>query len=177
VSQASGSLVGNKDLIAKIYFPRLFIPMASIGALALDMLIALLLMAALLGWYRRPLTLQIVWLPIFIIAAILATCGISLIFSALNVQFRDVKYVLPYFVQMGLFVTPVIYPITYIPQKYRIVMALNPMAGIVMGFRRSLLATDEPIKIIVVSLVVNVALFAIGLVSFRRMECRFADVI
>ena len=114
---------------------------------------------------------------IFIVGAVLAASGTGLLLSALNVSFRDVKYVVPFMVQMGLFVTPVIYPAHYIPQRWQYLMGLNPMAGVVIGFRHALLGTPASWQLMGVSLVVSLFLFVFGLLIFRRMENRFADVI
>jgi lipopolysaccharide transport system permease protein len=114
---------------------------------------------------------------VFIVGALLAASGTGLLLSALNVSFRDVKYVVPFMVQMGLFVTPVIYPAHYIPQRWQFLMGLNPMAGVVIGFRHALLGTEASWQVMGVSLLVSVFLFIFGLLIFRRMENRFADVI
>jgi lipopolysaccharide transport system permease protein len=111
------------------------------------------------------------------VAAVLSASGIGLILSALNVSFRDVKYAVPFLIQMGIFVTPVIYPIRYIPQRWQLLMGLNPMAGVVLGFRHALLGTEASWQVMGVSLAVSVVLFVFGLFIFRRMERRFADII
>ncbi len=177
VSQSSNSLIGNQALVAKIYFPRVFIPLGSISALALDLLLSLVLFAVLLVYYRWPLTASALLLPFFMVCAFLAAGGVGLVLSALNVNFRDVKYAVPFLIQMGIFVTPVIYPVSYVPARWRWIVALNPMTGVVLGFRRALLGSAEPWNLIGVSLGVCFALFLAGLFIFRRMERRFADII
>jgi len=127
--------------------------------------------------YRWPVTANLTLLPIFIVAAVLSASGIGLILSALNVSFRDVKYAVPFMIQMGIFITPVIYPIRYIPQRWQLLMGLNPMAGIVIGFRHAILGTPASWQVMGVSLAVSVLLFVCGLFIFRRMERRFADII
>ncbi len=174
---SSNSLIGSQNLVSKIYFPRVFIPMGSIGALLLDMLVSLCLMGGLMVYYRWPLSWKFILLPVFIFACFLATSGLGLILSALNVQFRDIKYAVPFFVQMGLFVTPIIYPISYIPVKFRFLVGLNPLAGIVEGFRVCALGGQAPWGLIAASLVASVAIFVAGLFIFRRMERLFADII
>jgi lipopolysaccharide transport system permease protein len=121
--------------------------------------------------------LAVLWLPLFIVGAVLAAAGTGLILSALNVSFRDVKYAVPFMVQMGLFVTPVIYPAHYIPQRWQFLLGLNPMAGVVIGFRHALLGSPASWEVIGVSLAMSLSLFILGLLIFRRMENRFADII
>jgi lipopolysaccharide transport system permease protein len=171
------SLVGNSALVSKVYFPRVFIPIGAIGALLLDLLLSLGLLGLLMIYYRWPLSSSIVWLPLFIVAALLAASGIGLTLSALNVSFRDVKYAVPFLIQMGIFVTPVIYPIRYVPERWQMLMGLNPMVGVVLGFRHALLGAEVSWPVVGVSLVASVGLFLSGLLIFRRMERQFADVI
>ena len=177
VTQSSNSLIANHQLVSKVYFPRIFIPLGAIGALLVDLFLTLGLLSVMMLYYRWPLTSAVFLLPIFIIGAVLAAAGTGLILSALNVSFRDIKYVVPFMVQMGLFVTPVIYPTHYIPQKWQFLLGLNPMAGVVIGFRHSLLGTAASWQVLGVSLGVSALLFIFGLLIFRRMENRFADII
>ena len=177
VSQSSNSLVSNQALISKVYFPRVFIPLGAIGALLLDLALSLGLLFLLMLFYRWPVSAKLLWLPVFTLAAVLATSGSGLILSAFNVSFRDVKYAVPFLIQMGIFVTPVIYPIRYIPGHWRILMGLNPMTGVVLGFRYSLLGSASPWPIMGLSLAMSLAIFVAGLLIFRRMERRFADII
>lgn len=177
VSQSSNSLVNNQTLISKVYFPRVFIPLGAIGALLLDLCLSLGLLFLLMFYYRWPISAKLLWLPLFMLAAVLATSGIGMALSAFNVSFRDVKYAVPFLIQMGIFVTPVIYPIRYIPGSWRILMGLNPMTGVVLGFRYSLLGSAASWGIMGLSLTVSVVLFVSGLLIFRRMERRFADII
>lgn len=177
MSQSSNSLIGNQALVSKIYFPRVFIPLGSISALGLDLFLSLGLYAVLLVYYHWRLTSAVLLLPVFILTAFLAAGGAGLVLSALNVNFRDVKYAVPFLIQMGIFVTPVIYPVSYVPHRWRWVAALNPMTGVVLGFRHALLGTPEPWDLILTSLTVCVVLFLAGLFIFRRMERRFADII
>jgi lipopolysaccharide transport system permease protein len=177
VSQSSNSLLTNQQLVSKVYFPRIFIPIGAVGALLLDLLFSLGLCGVLLLIYHWPLTAAIAWLPVFILAAFLAATGTGLILSAFNVSFRDVKYAVPFLVQMGLFITPVIYPPAYIPKRFHFLLEMNPMAGVVIGFRHALLGTPASWDLMGVSLGVSVLLFISGLLIFRRMENRFADII
>src|ERR1700736_6441490 len=177
VSQSSNSLVSNQQLVSKIYFPRVFIPLGAIGALLLDLGLSLVLLVLLMFHYPWPISTNLLWLPVFLVAAVLAASGVGLTLSALNVSFRDVKYAVPFLIQMGIFVTPVIYPIRYIPGRWQILMGLNPMAGVVLGFRYSLLGSASPWPIMGLSLAMSLAIFVAGLLIFRRMERRFADII
>lgn len=177
VTQSSNSLLTNQQLVSKVYFPRIFIPLGAIGALLVDLFLTLGLLGVMMVYYRWPLTVNVLLLPLFILGAMLAASGTGLLLSALNVSFRDVKYVVPFMVQMGLFVTPVIYPPHYIPQRWQFLMGLNPMAGVVIGFRHALLGTPASWQLMGVSFAVSVFLFVLGLLIFRRMENRFADVI
>lgn len=177
VTTSSNSLVANQQLVSKIYFPRIFIPVGSVLAFLVDLGISLLLQFCLMLKYHWALSEHVLLLPIFILAALLSASGLGLIFSALNVNFRDVKYAIPFLIQMGLFLTPVIYPVTYLPRRLRPLLALNPMTGVVTGFRWALLGTAMDWKAVNISLVVSVGLFVIGLLIFRRMERRFADII
>ena len=130
-----------------------------------------------MAYYRWPVTPALVWLPVFTLAAILAAAGSGLILSAMNVSFRDVKYAVPFMVQMGLFVTPVIYPASYLPKRFQLLLSLNPMSGVVIGFRLALLGSPASWSVMGVSLTISVLLFVVGLFVFRRMENRFADII
>ena len=177
VTQSSNSLITNHQLVSKVYFPRIFIPLGAIGALLLDLVLSLVLFAVLMVFYRWPLTWTVLWLPVFMIAAVLTAAGVGLTLSALNVSFRDIKYAVPFMVQMGIFVTPVIYPAHYIPQRWQFLLGLNPMAGVVIGFRHALLGSQDSWQIMGISLAVSMFLFITGLLVFRRMENRFADII
>lgn len=177
VSGSSSSLIMNPQMVSKIYFPRIFIPLGVIGALIIDLLVSLLLMAGLMLYYRWSPSITLLWLPVFVGLAFLSAAGLSLLFSALNVRYRDVKYAVPFFVQMGLFVTPVIYPMNHLPRAAQMVIGLNPMAGVVEGFRYALLGTTPNWNIIVNSTVCNFLLLVAGLFVFRRMERFFADII
>jgi lipopolysaccharide transport system permease protein len=177
VSTASNSLIANQPLVSKVYFPRIFIPIGSIGALLIDLGLSLVIFFLMLMRYHWPLTLKFLWLPLFTLAAFLAASGLGLVFSALNVSFRDVKYAVPFLIQMGIFVTPIIYPLRYIPARWQDLMGLNPMAGVVLGFRAALLGSPIPVRVTEISLAVSLFLFVAGLMIFRRMERRFADLI
>ena len=177
VSQSSNSLVTNQHLVSKVYFPRVFIPLGAAGALLLDLVLSLGLLVLLMIYYHWPISINLLLLPIFVLGAVLSASGVGLTLSALNVSFRDVKYAVPFLIQMGIFITPVIYPIHYIPERWQVLMGLNPMAGVVLGFRYALLGSAASWSVMGVSLGVSLALFVFGLLIFRRMERRFADII
>jgi lipopolysaccharide transport system permease protein len=177
VVASSNSLVVNHHLVSKVYFPRVFIPLGAIGALLVDLLLSLTLFGGMMVYYHWPLTREILWLPVFIVGAVMTSAGAGLTLSALNVSFRDVKYAVPFLVQIGLFLTPVIYPARYLSHRAQILMGLNPMAGVVIGFRHALLGSEGSWEVMGLSLGISVLLFVSGLFIFRRMEDRFADII
>jgi lipopolysaccharide transport system permease protein len=177
VSLASNSLVGNQVLVSKIYFPRVFIPLASIGALLLDLLVGLVLLFAMVILYHWPITPGFLLFPFYVLGTLLAASGLGLILSSLNVRFRDVKYAVPFFIQMGLFVSPVIYPIRYVPPRYQVLLGVNPMSGMIDGFRSAVLGGYPHMDVVALSTGVSLILFIGGLFLFRRMERRFADII
>src|SRR5437667_7075883 len=167
---SSGSLVANQQLVSKIYFPRIFIPVGAVAELLVDLSFSLGLLLCMMIKYHWHLTYHALLLPIFILAAFLSASGIGLALSALNVSFRDVKYAVPFLIQMGIFVTPVIYPIHYIPERWQLVMGLNPMSGVVLGFRYALLGSAASWQVMGASLGMSLTLFVFGLLIFRRME-------
>jgi lipopolysaccharide transport system permease protein len=177
LSFASVSLVGSEQMIRKTYFPRMFIPLASILALGIDMLIGLAFTGLLMLHYHWHLTASILWLPFCVLGVFMSTCGLGMIFAALNVRYRDVKYALPFMIQTAFFLTPVVYPSHYIPDRFKILLGLNPMAGMLEGFRHALLGTAISITVVVTSSVISIVLFLFGLIYFHRMERSFADVI
>ncbi len=184
LSQSSNSLVGSSNLIKKVFFPRLVIPISSVLSGVVDFVIAFTVLLGMMAWYGIWPNGTIVFFPFLLLLAFATALGVGMWLSALNVQFRDIRYVVPFFVQLWLFVTPVIYPSSrVIPYLEKLglpgwLMGLNPMAGVVEGFRWALLGTETtPGPIIIVSSVVALALLVIGTFYFRRMEKTFADVI
>jgi lipopolysaccharide transport system permease protein len=178
LTQASNSLVSNPNLIKKTYFPRLTMPLARVLACLIDFVLALALLFGLIFSYKVHLTQRIVWLPLFTLLAMVTSLGISLWFSAMNVLFRDVQYVIPFLVQAWLFATPIVYPSSLVPERLRTLYALNPMVGVVEGFRWALLGTQTaPGPMIIVSSLVALAMLVTGAFYFRRFEKTFADVL
>jgi lipopolysaccharide transport system permease protein len=177
VGLSSNSLVGADQMIRKIYFPRLLVPLGVIVALGLDMLIGFGFIAFLMAYHHWPVSSSLVTLPLFLFGSFLAASGLGLALSALNVQFRDVKYAVPFFTQMALFLTPVIYPMRYVPGKAAVLLACNPMAGMVEGFRHALLGSPVSWALVSRSMGISLLIFVAGLYVFRRMERTFSDVI
>jgi lipopolysaccharide transport system permease protein len=178
LSQGSNSLVSGADMVKKIYFPRLALPIATVLGGVLDFSLAFIVLLGMMFFYHIVPTLNVVWLPFFFLLALATTIGVTLWLSAMNVQFRDVRYTIPFLTQIWLFLTPIAYPSSSIPEPWRTLYALNPMAGVVEGFRWALLGTDTaPGRMIVVSTLVAIAVLISGAFYFRRMEQSFADVI
>jgi lipopolysaccharide transport system permease protein len=178
LSGSSNSLVANSNLITKVYFPRLVIPLAPVLAGLVDLAIAGVLLAALMAWYGFvPHLLAIVVLPLLILTMMLTAAGVGCWMSALGIQYRDVKYVLPFMVQIWMYVSPVVYPMSEVPERYRLLYSLNPMAGVIEGFRSVLLQTNSVSWTqLALSPAIAVVLFVTGSLYFRRTERVFADV-
>jgi len=174
---AANSLVGSEQMIRKTYFPRILVPIGVICALGVDMLISLGFMGVLMGYYRWHVTISLLLIPLLIFGTVLAAAGLGLFLSALNVQYRDVKYVVPFFTQMAFFLTPVLYASSNAPAKLRALLVLNPMSGMVEGFRHALLGSAVSWALVGSSFAFAVLLFVAGLFFFRRMERTFADTI
>lgn len=178
LSQASNSLVGSANLLKKIYFPRLVVPIASVLAGVVDFVLAFVVLLLMMLYYGMMPTLNVLWLPLLFLLALVTSLGVSLWFSTMNVQFRDVRYTVPFLTQFWLFVTPIAYPSSLLAEPWRTLYGLNPMTGVVEGFRWALLGTDTaPGPIIIVSSLVALALLVSGAFYFRRMEKTFADVV
>lgn len=178
LSRSSMSLVGNSNLLTKVYFPRLVIPVSAVLAGLVDLGISFLVFMALMGAYGMLPTWQTVFLPLFVALALVTALAVSLWLSALNVLYRDVQYVIPFLVQLWMFVSPVIYPLSDIPAgPLRIAFALNPMTGVIGGFRWALLGQQFPGGYMWISIGMVVVLFLGGLFYFKRMERVFADVV
>jgi len=178
LSQASNSLVMNPDLITKIYFPRVAMPLSVLLAGMVDFAINLAFLALALIWYRVMPTVHILWIPLFILLTFTAVLGVSLWLAALNVEYRDVRYVIPFMTQLWMFATPVFYPASLIRGPYQLLYALNPMDGAVEGFRWALWGgTAFPSGIVAVSCLSAFVLLTTGLLHFGRAEVTFADIV
>jgi lipopolysaccharide transport system permease protein len=175
---SSNSLVGSANLIKKVYFPRLAIPIATVLSGLVDFAIAFVMLIGMMLWYGIPLTVHTLWLPLFLLLAVATSLGVGLWLSAMNVEYRDVKYVVPFLTQFWMLATPVAYPSSLLSGKWRAVYALNPMVGVVEGFRWSLLGTKVNLgPIVLVSSVTAAVILISGAFYFRRMERTFADVV
>lgn len=178
LDRAGNSLVGSANLISKVYFPRLVVPISAVLAGLLDFAIAFLVLIGMMLFYGIVPTAAVLTLPLFLFMALATALGVGLWLSALNVQYRDVRYAIPFLIQFWLFATPVAYPSSLVPERWRALYGLNPMAGVVEGFRWALLGRSEaPGPLLGVSVVVVALLFVGGLFYFRRMEKTFADVV
>jgi lipopolysaccharide transport system permease protein len=178
LTQAANSLVLSSNMIKKIYFPRLALPIATVLAGVVDFVLAFVVLLGMMLFYGLVPTLNILWLPLFLLLALVTSLGVGLWLSAMNVQFRDVHYTIPFLTQAWLFVTPIAYPSSLLSEPWRTLYGLNPMAGVVDGFRWALLGTGTaPGTMTIVSAVVALALFISGAFYFRRMEQSFADVL
>jgi lipopolysaccharide transport system permease protein len=178
LAHGSASLITSSKLLRKVYFPRLLLPLSAILAGVIDFLISLAILLVMLAFYGVWPTWNILWIPALFLMALVTSLGVGFWLAALNVQFRDVQYTLPFLTQLWLFATPIAYPSSMIPEQWRPLMGLNPMAGVVEGFRWALLGTDsKPGAVVLVSILVSVILFVSGATYFRRMERTFADIV
>jgi lipopolysaccharide transport system permease protein len=178
IRQASNSLIEGSNMVKRVYFPRMVMPIGAILSLVLDFALAFLLLLGMMVYYGLQPTVNVIWLPLLLVLAFITALGIGLWLSALNVQFRDIRYALPFLIQLWLFITPVVYPASLLSESWRAIYALNPMVGVVEGFRWALLGTDtRPGFTIVISTVTAIILLLSGAFYFKRVERTFADVI
>lgn len=178
LTEASNSMVANERLITKVYFPRMLVPMSAVAGALVDFLVAFVVLIPFLIFYRMVPSTTVFTIPFFVLLAALIAFGAGLWLSALNVQYRDVRYTVGFLVQLWFLATPVAYPTSVVPTPWRAWYALNPMVGVIEGFRWALLGTGEaPGHLILISVAATALIFASGLYYFRRMEHTFADVI
>lgn len=178
LSQSSNSLVSSANLITKVYFPRLTIPIAAVLSGAVDFGLALIVLLGMMLFYGITPTLNVFWLPFLLLLALITSLGVGLWLSAMNVQFRDIRYTVPFITQIWLFASPIAYPSSLLSEPWRTLYGINPMVGVVEGFRWALLGTNTaPGPIILVSSLVALALLVSGAFYFCRMEKTFADVV
>ena len=173
-------------MIRKIYFPRLTLPIGTVLAGVVDFILAFIVLIGMIIVFNyipslnfdAQLTLKVVWLPFFLLLAFVTTLGVSFWFSAMNAQFRDVRFVVPFLIQAWLFLTPIAYPSSLIPEPWRTLYGINPMASVVEGFRWALLGTDTaPGPMVIISILAALALIISGVYYFRRMEIKLADIL
>ena len=178
LNNSSNSLVGSANLIKKVYFPRLVVPISSVISGGLDFVLAFIVLLGMMLFYGIFPTVNIIWLPFLLLLTFITSLGTGLWLSALNVQFRDVRYTMPFLTQFWLFATPIAYPSSLLSEPWRTLYGINPMVGVVEGFRWALLGTDTaPGPIMIVSSLVALALLIGGAYYFRRLEKSFADVV
>ena len=177
LTQAANSLVGNANLIKKVYFPRLVIPLSAVISGVIDFVLAFVVLLGMMLYYHTFPTVNVLWLPLLLILAFVTALGAGMWLCAMNVQFRDIRYAVPFLVQAWMFASPIAYSSSLVPENLRPLYGLNPMVGVLEGFRWALLGTDTaPAAMVAVSSAVAVALLVSGLYYFRRMEKTFADV-
>jgi lipopolysaccharide transport system permease protein len=178
LSESASSLVSNSNLISKVYFPRLAIPLSAVLSGVIDFAISFVLLIVMMAFYQEGPSMRCVYLPLFYLLAFVTALGVGLWLSALNVEYRDVRYVLPFLTQLWMFATPIAYPSSLLSEPWRSVYGLNPMVGVVEGFRWSLFANVEaPGKMIAVSSIASFLILMGGAFYFRRMEKTFADLV
>ncbi|CAH2031357.1 ABC transporter permease [Trichlorobacter ammonificans] len=178
LAKTSGSIVSNANLVTKIYFPRLLIPLAAALAPVVDLLFSFLVLLVLMGWYRVVPSAGLLLLPLFLILALVTALAVGLCSSALNVRYRDVGSIIPFVSQVWMYVSPVAYPVSAVPEQWRLLYSLNPMVAVIEGFRWALLGTAPPDPLpMMVSTAVILLLCFVGIIYFKNMEQSFADVI
>jgi lipopolysaccharide transport system permease protein len=178
LTESANSVVAEKQLITKVYFPRLVVPLSPVFAGLIDFAIAFVVLLPLMFYYGVFPTVAIASLPLFLLLAMATALAVGLWLSALNVEYRDVRYTIPFLTQLWLFATPIAYPSSLVPEKWQVLYGLNPMAGVVEGFRWAVLGTQSPpTGIILASSLATLAILVTGAFYFRRMERTFADVI
>lgn len=177
LSGASNSLLGSASMITKVYFPRLIVPISSVLSGLVDFAFAFLVMVGMMIYYQSRPTIYVLLLPVFLLLALVTALGVGLWLSALNVKYRDVRYIVPFLVEFWKYATPVVYPSSLLGEPWRTLLGLNPMAGVIEGFRWALLGSKPPESMILVSVAVAILLFVTGAFYFRRMEKNFADLV
>ena len=179
LTECSNSLIGNANLLTKVYFPRLIVPAGSVIVGLVDFFISLVILFGIMAWYQYLPDIRMLLLPFFLGLAFLASFGAGLWLSALNVQYRDFRYVVPFLVQFGLYISPVGFSSSIVPEKWHLLYFLNPMVGVIDGFRWAILGDAFPVYWpgLILSAALTLLMFASGLLYFRKMERSFADVI
>jgi lipopolysaccharide transport system permease protein len=179
LSESSNSLISNSNLISKVYFPRMIVPTASVITSLVDFLISFVLMFALYAWYRYTPDWHIFLMPFFLLLAFVSSIGVGLYVTALNVKYRDFRYIVPFIVQFGMYVSPVVINTSLVPERWKYPFALNPMVGVIDGFRWCLLRGEQELRwdLIAISTGVSIFFLWLGIRQFRKMEKSFADII
>ena len=177
ITRSTNSMITNASIMTKVYFPRLVMPISGILSPLIDFIIAFFILILMMLYYGFAPTINIIWLPIFILLALMTSLGVGLWLSAFNVQYRDFQYTLPFLIQLWLFASPVTYPSTLLPESYRWLYGMNPMAGVIEGFRWALLGTSPPSSMVAFSFAIVMLLLISGAYYFKRMEKTYADVV
>ena len=177
ISTSGNSLVGSAQLVSKVYFPRLIIPLSSVGAGLVDFAISAGVLLLLMAWYGVGWSLNLLAAPLLVAGVVFIALGVGTFLSALTVAYRDFRYVIPFMVQFWMFATPVVYPASLVPEAWRWLLYLNPMAGLIEGFRSAFLGRPFDIPALAISLGVALVLFLVGVAYFEKVERRFADII
>jgi len=177
--QSSNSLVANANLVSKIYFPRIIIPASSIIVGLIDFIISLGILIILMIWYKFTPSINILLIPVFLFLTIVTTYGAGILFAALNVKYRDFRYIIPFVLQFGMYISPVGFSSNVIPQKWELIYALNPMVGIINGFRWSIIGGDYQVNWngLLISCIISLLILIFAVRYFRKTEKKFADVI
>jgi lipopolysaccharide transport system permease protein len=171
-------MVGQAAVISKVYFPRLIVPISATFSGLVDFAVAFILLVVMMVWFRVVPTWDVLTLPLFLLLALTTALAIGFWLSALNVQYRDVGHAIPFLIQLWMFASPIAYPLSLVPEKWRLLYSLNPLTGVIEGFRWALLGKGSPdFGVIALSAVVVIAVFFTGLIYFKRMERTFADVV
>lgn len=177
INSSGNSLVGSANLITKVYFPRMIIPFAAVGAGLVDLAIAFGLMAAMMLWFHVPVTVNLLMLPALVMLTMLLATGVGMFMSALNVKYRDIRYALPFCIQIWMFASPIIYPVTLVPKQWRWLLHLNPMAGIIDGYRAAIFGKPFDWQGLAIASGITIAVLIYAAFHFRRMEKTFADIV
>ncbi len=177
LSNSGNSLVGNQNLLTKVFFPRIIIPGATVGAGLVDLAIGFLVLIGLMIYYSVPLTWGVLLVPVIIVFVTLLALGVGMWVSALNVKYRDVRFALPFAIQLWMFLSPIIYPSTFVPAKWRWLLTLNPLTGLIDGFRASLFGHPFNWTALTISIAITLTILVYAAYVFRRMERSFADII
>jgi lipopolysaccharide transport system permease protein len=178
INGSGNSLIGNTNLVSKVYFPKLIIPLSPVLASLLDFGIAFVVLIAMMIYFGLYPTFSILVVPVLVALLVLTASGVGAALAALNAKYRDIRYAIPFLIQLWMFASPIVYPASIVPEKYRAFYALNPMAGIIEGLRSVLLGTVPfPTTMVVVSAIVSFLFFLSGIFYFRQMERYFADII
>ena len=177
MTRSTISMVSNAGIMTKVYFPRLIMPAASIMSPLVDFCVAFGILIIMMAYYGFVPTINVIFLPLLVVFAMMTSLAVGLWLSALNVKYRDFQYTVPFLIQIWMFASPVVYPASMVPEQFRFLYALNPMTGVIEGFRWALLGTNPPSMMIFISLGVVIALLVSGVFYFRRMEQYFADIV